>query len=1541
MPQHGKRVARFAALPATAGILIGLFILHPPSIASWNQGPHLKFGQSLSTEAASGVARSYRISPLKSSLIYELLVSGKQPGGWADSAILNVKLRLPGGQEIHKALNSGDPDMYFMFQPSAAGAGTLEILADGAQQPLPFEIHLQRLPIGAKDFTYVGRKPAQRWKEAREMQLGRTVFAADDEIEYLDNRQEGKSGLDWYRFEYQGPGPKLVMFDVDVLDRDVPVNIRIYKQTAGPHGPAIEEYSEGKDPQEILHDMQKEIESKFITRVIQPGKYYVEVKANHPAYQLRTTLRDVPPYKDPREAAQTAMDYMIAEADSWFAHTPRGGSRQTRVENVTDETERCVACHAGHFTMRSSLEAVKNGYPVEMRPEFKFMMDKLYNAMAPLYGLQHVNWLRFDLAPGDGIGRIARMILYYENYFSHRPTSRPADAGGYLELVYKGRTQLPPNEFDGNRPVPRAKVAGDAWYDLNQLYQRTGRSDYKASRDKIQSLMLSIEPKDMEGICEQTIAMAEIGDPSFSAQIRKNVQKIFAAQHDDGSWWTPAYAHSGGYDSKLGRLDTPAAPEEKSDPGRQFMAGEAVYALVKAGVPASDPHIQKTLHYLLPLQKNFGAWLDNDGELFLTPFLETMWALKALSTVYPVSPHPAHAPTAAVSFNPKDATLVETLNWLDTLWDVHDAAVTQSVIPLLSSPYVIERQAAAAALGKMAVDAGKAPAVAMMQAPLEQALTDPSKLVRRAAAWSLRQILNDGYELPGLLHAMNSPNDRARRGATRVFAQYFYFAVQQPEYLRALLQHVSDPDLLVRIQSTKAVWRWYYRTQDPALRVSILDTLLGQMAKERSPEEQLNLSQALYNVMDDNIGLMYTYWLPTMGEESDREIAHEGHFRHEILLASKISAGLEHGDELEKRAILRAMGDYFLRARIGNDLDFVTFYNPDAADMLVDPLMKLLHDPSKGVREEAIKAAVAARNARDVRIKVALLNAVIDPDPAIREDAERAVPWFPTVASPQILLQRGAERRSLFPRIAVDASLGRPVIPRRCPIDLLRTANDSDQYSPSASSLSQLSKEQLPLVLATLKKLLVSNRPEGRVTALEWLNRDPATQTDAMAQLVVKQAHGERDPKVLAKMIESLDWILSMQPEAFTILESAAKIPDPGVREAIINAFKDPKVAEDHRTPGLLVGILRQNLDNPETQQLALELFAISKRSRPTPLPTGLLENPEVLTEIAVIAKRGRPPEAVKAAEVLQKAYQSAGNNKDALASLVSKQAAARLAQLPPLPPTQKLATAIEPLDFAYFVARVQPILERERSGQTRCMDCHGVSTNLSRHHLVRPLPSGQYTESAARSNFASILSLVDFKDPEQSYILRKPLAQDAGGLEVHSGGKYWASKANPEYQTILAWINGAQLTSPTAADRKELARINPEPVKGRPGFKDFVAKVQPILDKKYGLSQGQSCESCHSHQREASGFHLIPPDDNSHYSEAKLYANYLATLEFVNESHVTESLLLDKPLNPQSARHSTVHSGGSVWLDTHDADYQALETWAESGKSSTLLGKR
>ena len=50
------------------------------------------------------------------------------------------------------------------------------------------------------------------------------------------------------------------------------------------------------------------------------------------------------------------------------------------------------------------------------------------------------------------------------------------------------------------------------------------------------------------------------------------------------------------------------------------------------------------------------------------------------------------------------------------------------------------------------------------------------------------------------------------------------------------------------------------------------------------------------------------------------------------------------------------------------------------------------------------------------------------------------------------------------------------------------------------------------------------------------------------------------------------------------------------------------------------------------------------------------------------------------------------------------------------------------------------------------------------------------------------ITQLVNTRTPENSYLLLKPLEPKAGGLG-HTGGTYWSSRDDPEYQTVLKWI--------------------------------------------------------------------------------------------------------------------------------------------------------
>jgi hypothetical protein len=113
-------------------------------------------------------------------------------------------------------------------------------------------------------------------------------------------------------------------------------------------------------------------------------------------------------------------------------------------------------------------------------------------------------------------------------------------------------------------------------------------------------------------------------------------------------------------------------------------------------------------------------------------------------------------------------------------------------------------------------------------------------------------------------------------------------------------------------------------------------------------------------------------------------------------------------------------------------------------------------------------------------------------------------------------------------------------------------------------------------------------------------------------------------------------------------------------------------------------------------------------------------------------------------------------------------------------------------LDFGYFVARVQPVFVRKRPGSGRCYDCHSAESNKARFHL-QPLVRDGWTEEQARRNFANAVSLVTPGEPLKSRLLTHPLAEDAGGDEFHSGGKFWNSQEDPEWQTLARWVQGAR----------------------------------------------------------------------------------------------------------------------------------------------------
>ena len=124
------------------------------------------------------------------------------------------------------------------------------------------------------------------------------------------------------------------------------------------------------------------------------------------------------------------------------------------------------------------------------------------------------------------------------------------------------------------------------------------------------------------------------------------------------------------------------------------------------------------------------------------------------------------------------------------------------------------------------------------------------------------------------------------------------------------------------------------------------------------------------------------------------------------------------------------------------------------------------------------------------------------------------------------------------------------------------------------------------------------------------------------------------------------------------------------------------------------------------------------------------------------------------------------------------------------LPLLLSLWLAADPLDFAFFVKRVEPIFLKPRQGAARCYNCHSLDSNKALFHLEPLRPDGTWSEAQSRRNFESALKVIDLTQPMKSRLLLHPLAEEAGGDPFHTGGKFWKSKDDPEWRSLAEWVS-------------------------------------------------------------------------------------------------------------------------------------------------------
>jgi len=261
------------------------------------------------------------------------------------------------------------------------------------------------------------------------------------------------------------------------------------------------------------------------------------------------------------------------------------------------------------------------------------------------------------------------------------------------------------------------------------------------------------------------------------------------------------------------------------------------------------------------------------------------------------------------------------------------------------------------------------------------------------------------------------------------------------------------------------------------------------------------------------------------------------------------------------------------------------------------------------------------------------------------------------------------------------------------------------------------------------------------------------------------------------------------------------------------------------------------------------------------------------------------------------------------------------------LPSSIAAPQAQSPFDFETYRKRIEPIFLKKRADGIRCYNCH--STLVTRLKLVSLSPgSSEWTEEQSRQNFQVVSQLVVPGDPDDSRLLLHPLAPEAGGDPTHTGGKFWASKDDPEWQTLAVWVRAAGEASPASDSVNKKSSGSIEPL----DYTFFKNNVEPIfLQERSGHAR---CYGCHTAANRVFRLEPLSPG-NSMWTEAQSRANFENAVRMVAPGDPYASTLLMHPLAPE-AGGDAFHSGGRQFASQNDDDWIAMANWVRGARATT-----
>ena len=240
--------------------------------------------------------------------------------------------------------------------------------------------------------------------------------------------------------------------------------------------------------------------------------------------------------------------------------------------------------------------------------------------------------------------------------------------------------------------------------------------------------------------------------------------------------------------------------------------------------------------------------------------------------------------------------------------------------------------------------------------------------------------------------------------------------------------------------------------------------------------------------------------------------------------------------------------------------------------------------------------------------------------------------------------------------------------------------------------------------------------------------------------------------------------------------------------------------------------------------------------------------------------------------------------------------------------------------DVEFYRTSIEPMFMRGRGGTepgfASCVMCHTWQTKL-RFSLETPATAGGWTAEQSRRNFDIVTKLVNTGDVDSSRLLRKPLATSAGGLG-HTGGTFWQSKNDPEYQAVAKWIRSLP------ADRYVAA---PEPALDFDFFRSCIQQV--FATPREGHIR---CSNCHNAGAGIMGFAPVPGEGRAAWNDAEAKQAFQTIGRLIIPGNPEQSRFLLKPLHPDGGG-SYAHNGVRRWQTRSDPEWQMLAAWVRGEK--------